>query len=372
MTFWSKKHCAATPVFAQWRKSDAPYPALGAPVPRRSALPKRPIPRLAQRLFRLLLAGALALAVAPAVAAPLAGQDDPAFAAALALWLADDEAAALPALAALAHDDNRAAQILLGLIDREPALQGPFLAHLPRARRLEMLRAPGGLSGRNWLASARSEPLAQAWVDLADVRSGPEVIDAFRTLHEELAWREAAITLAARGHPALDLLAPQMGDTELLYLVWSTATPERRQRIEARLPPGDAPHALMAAGGNGAALVEWLATSPAAAPLASLCSALCPTEVQTACLLGAYGALDSHNGLLILGTPAEALVPQSAFLATPRGLSTVMRRLLLSVDMSRRRALITRVTEESDCLGQALGAENTRYRPPLPGTPNDG
>lgn len=313
-------------------------------------------------------------ALVPLPATALSGQDDPAFGAALALWLADDEAAALPALAALAQSDNRAAQILLGLIDREPALQGPFLAHLPRAQRLEMLRAPGGLSGRNWLAFATAEPLAQAWVALADVRSGPEIIDAFRTLDEPRALREAAITLAARAHPSLDLLIQGWGDPELLYLAWSTATSEGRLRIEAAQAGAPLAHALMMPqqGGDGAALVHWMTVSPAAAPLSTLCAALCPAADRDACLLGAYGALDSHDAVLTLGSPAEALVPQAGFLASARGRASVLRRILLSVDMSRRRVLIARVTEGSSCLGEALRDENTRYRPTPTGALNGG
>jgi hypothetical protein len=77
----------------------------------------------------------LALVGSQVFAAEIRGQGDPSFQAALAMWLDGDDAAALPQLAALAADDNRAAQLLLGLIDMMPPLQGPCLAALPRAER---------------------------------------------------------------------------------------------------------------------------------------------------------------------------------------------------------------------------------------------
>ena len=69
--------------------------------------------------------GLAILTPAPASGASLAGQDDPRFVGALDLWLADDEAEALPALAALAAQGNRAAQVLLALIDANLPYQGP-------------------------------------------------------------------------------------------------------------------------------------------------------------------------------------------------------------------------------------------------------
>ena len=83
---------------------------------------------------------------------PIAGQADPRFQAALAAWLADDEPAALPELAALAAEGNRAAQVLLALIDRVPAYQGPWLVE--RRPRGSGWRSParraGSPAGAGW------------------------------------------------------------------------------------------------------------------------------------------------------------------------------------------------------------------------------
>ena len=76
---------------------------------------------------------ALLLLLALSVRAdPLPGRSDARFRAALATWLADDDAAALPALAGLAAEGNRAAQVLVALIDRTPTAQGPWLTRRPR------------------------------------------------------------------------------------------------------------------------------------------------------------------------------------------------------------------------------------------------
>ena len=75
-------------------------------------------------------------------AAELRGQDDPRFRAALALWLADDDETALPELAALAAEGNRAAQVMLAQIDATPWFQGPWLVGLPRKRAERALARP--------------------------------------------------------------------------------------------------------------------------------------------------------------------------------------------------------------------------------------
>ena len=92
------------------------------------------------------------------------GQDAPRFQEALALWLAEDDETALPEFAALAAEGNRAAQVLLAHIDVAVPLQGPWLASLPRAERIALMRQPGGVSGKSWMAAAAVDtPLAAAW-----------------------------------------------------------------------------------------------------------------------------------------------------------------------------------------------------------------
>ena len=324
--------------------------------------------RLLRPLCRLVIV-VLAMAGTPVGASPLPGAEEPAFAAALQDWLADDEAAALPALAELAQSGNRAAQLLLALIDKTPSLQGPFLALRSRGERIALLRAPGGLSGQSWLRHADDLPLAAAWNTLWTVSADPGVIDRFASLGEPRAAREALVVLAARETPALQSLNPDEGDPDLLYLLWGTADADRRAGIAARVPPGDPQRLLMGDTLSAQVLDTWLASATAAAPLDLLCRAVCPAEDdRPPCRNAAYRALNSHNALLTLGTPAETLVPQTVFLDSPRGRSATMRRILLSRPMRGRRALLSWVQGQSTCLGTALSTENRRYHPAIGGS----
>lgn len=69
--------------------------------------------------------------------------------AAVAAWLDNDDEIALPELASLAKAGNRDARILLGQIASRQ--HGSWLRSLNRGKRNELLRAPGGLSGKSWL-----------------------------------------------------------------------------------------------------------------------------------------------------------------------------------------------------------------------------
>lgn len=306
---------------------------------------------------------------APATLMP--GADEPAFAEAIARWLDDDEEPALTALAELAQTGNIAARILLAVIDKTPALQGPWLAYLPRERRIALLRAPGGLSGQSWLHQAGESELARHWLALMSVETGPAVIGAFSRLGEARAAREALVVLAAREHSALRDLPPETVDDELLYLLWRSADDARREAILAQVPPGHPQRALMGEPQDEAGFLAWLQQAPLAAPLRAICTPQCGETAPPSCLMAAYGALASHNALATLGSPIEALIPQAVFLDSPRGRATVMRRILQSTDARGRRAMLNTLQEQDACLAETLQAESTRYRYHRPGTEPD-
>lgn len=315
-----------------------------------------------------LLLGVVAATAAPSQTVALAGADDPAFAEALTIWLEDREGPALSALSELARAENRAAQVLLGVIDKTPSLQGPWLAHLPRNERIALLRAPGGISGTSWLrAAAVDQDLAAAWLDLMEIDAGPAVAARLAALGETRAAREAVVILASREHPALRQIDPAQIDPEMRYLLWRNADETRRAAILDMVPPDNPQRVLMGEGRDDALLTAWLASDPAAAPIGSLCAALCP-ETMESCLTGAYGALASHNALLTLGSPVEALIAQADFLDTPRGRATVLRRILQSTDARGRRTMITGLRSHDACLADVLNEENARYRYRRPGT----
>lgn len=334
--------------------------------------PGRRLLAAAATLLRLAAAMvALALPALAGTGTPIAGAADPAFLAARAAWLADDEAAALAALAGLAQSGNAAARVLLGLIDRFPELQGPWLSRLPRAERLALMRAPGGMSGRSWLGETARTPLAAAWLDLMRVEAGPETGAALAAMGEGRAARLALSMLAAREHPAVRDDWQDWMDPELAFVVWPRASDALRARLDAAIGPEHPQRALMGEAGPAAGWADWLAESPVAAPFRALCAAECP-DSQPACRLAAHAALGSQVAAVTLGSPAESLIAQDEFLASPRGRAAVLRRILLAADARGRPALIARATDSDACLGARLAAEADRYRTIRDGVIHDG
>jgi hypothetical protein len=313
----------------------------------------------------LLLAAALGWLWPLAAEAGVRGQDDPRFAAALALWLDDDEAAALPALSALAAEGNRAAQILVALIDANPPVQGPWLVRRPRAERMALLRAPGGLSGRSWMeAAAADTALARLWVERRSTTTTPATALAFAAIGEERAARETLQAIAARQVRGFAAIA---GDPryppDLRYLVWRewAEEPGGRARIEAEivaLMPGDPQigrfeHRPVTAAERDA----WLARAPLATPLRATC-AICP-RTFAACLRGAWELIGVHTLLAEFGTPSETLIPPEVWHASRRG-----RLALLRLPGTRRQyadTIFAAVGAEDPCLLQALAVETARF-----------
>jgi hypothetical protein len=318
----------------------------------------------------LLLLGLLALAgparPEPVSGQPVSGQHDPRFEAALATWLADDEAGSLPGIAALAAEDNRAAQLLLALIDRVPVTQGPWLARLSRAERLALLRAPGGLSGRSWMAvAAPSTPLAALWIERDATDAGPGTALAFAGMGEARAARATLQALASRQHRGFAAVADDPRyPPDLRHLVWRewATTPEGEARAEAeitRLMPGDPQIRRFDDRPVAAAATDaWLAAAPLAAPLRATCAAACPDD-PAPCRGAAYLLVGGHGGLAEFGTPSETLIPADTWDASPRG----RRALLRAPDARGRFAYQTAETvrARSACLADALAAEVARF-----------
>ncbi len=281
-------------------------------------------------IFAALMALAMGL---PLRAEPVAGQDDPAFARALEVWLAGDEAAALPQLAVLAQDQNRAAQILLGLIDTTPALQGEWLMTQTRDARIALLRGPGGLSGQNWMrAAAETEPLAQTWLALWDGDARPGVILDFARQGEARAARIAAMTLARREKSGFAALAddPAYPAAARAFAIreWRRTEPARAVREEASLAPADPQGEILGLRPESPAeTAKWLATHPEGDALVAFCAALCPDADQAACQAEAYQAMGGYWEVMALGSPAEAIIASDRFNRSPAGLASVLRKL---------------------------------------------
>ena len=260
---------------------------------------------------------------------PISGQDDPALAEALTLWLDAREDAALPRLAALAAQDNAAAQILLGLIDTTPILQAGWLAEQPRAARLALLRAPGGLSGRNWMReAARSEPLAQDWLRLWSGDADMQVMLDLARKGEARAARLAAKTLALREKTGF---AAVVDDPDFPPLARGLALREaaRAGQPVPPLAPGDPARALL---GDPAptpqALDAWLNTTPELDAFRYARTVLCPDR-QTAAedQAAALAAIGGWWGLAEVGSPVAALIPEDRWAKSKMNLQAFVQSL---------------------------------------------
>jgi hypothetical protein len=278
------------------------------------------------RVVAILLA--LLTAVSGARAEPVPGAEAPAFRAALADWLDDDDAAALPALAALAADGNRAARILLSLVDRMPHTHARWLAGLTRAERRALMRDP---DGQGWMAQAADVPLAALWLALWAADTDPASAFAFADRGEARAARLVLLAHAARQGTGFAALAsdPRYPDA-LRFLAWAETPDDEATRAEiAARPPGDPQVArLEGEPGNGAALAAWIAGSPLAEPLRAFCESACGAD-PAACALAAYRGLGGYRGLLVLGPPSETLIPPGIWLASDKGRRSVPRRIAL-------------------------------------------
>jgi hypothetical protein len=291
--------------------------------------------------------------VPPAQAQGWAGQDDAALVAARDLWLGGtDDMAVLQALAALAQGGNVAAQVMLGTLVAEARVP-PAVGALPRAERIALTRAPGGLSGTSWLTvAAGADPVAAA-LEVAGPRwqqSSPD--QQIAALEALLAAGEAGaahrllstfgnmggygptggwtLVLAHGAHPAL-----QGHGVPLLAMVRDVATrpeggyadPEIARRAEAALAgadPGDL--ALADAGWRQTTLADpglvrmgaeaLVAGAPLAAPLAGVCATACPDGVA-ACTFALVMGTGGRPGFVTL-SPFEGLVTSAAYQASPR------------------------------------------------------
>lgn len=296
--------------------------------------------------------------------ADLAGQAAPGFRAALEHWLDDDEAQALPALAGLAAAGNPSARLTLALIDKTPALQGPWLSKQSRADRIVLMRAPGGLSGTSWIdAAAEGIPQAALWRALWRVDTPMDTPLALVAAGEPRAAREALIALAARERRGIAALMDDPAYPDAMrWLGWREALGAADAAGMAdTLHPGDPQRRLLGAPVADDDRADWLLSAPEAAPLAAFCAARCADELR-ACVLSLDDALGSAPGLLAFGSPSEALIPTADFVQSPRGQAALLRRVLLSADARGRRQLIKTAADTSACAAEALSAEAERYR----------
>lgn len=318
----------------------------------------------------LLIAVFLALAgLSTAYGHHIDGVDDPDFRTALALWLDGDDANSIPGFAALAHENNTASQILLAMIDKTAAWQGPMIALLPRAERIEQLRAPGAMSGRNWMTVAsETNQIAQDWVALWQMQGGVDIAERFSTMGEARAARTALLMTANRQGTgfAPPVLTEPWYPESLQHLTRSRALSVEDViglhaghpiRKSAGLPVDDAD------------LRDWLQQTPLSMYLGAACAKHC-TDTQADCVLALYQGLSSYYALLVMGSPSANIIPEEEFAQSARGIQSVARQILVRHTARTREAKLRQLAETDSCAATWLHSEFQRYVPALRSAPS--
>ncbi len=319
--------------------------------------------------MRIILAFILLLSALPLRAAPL---DE-----AIAAWLSDDDATALPALSALANAGNEGAMLALGVIEPR-TWDSDYVKGLDRTQRIALLRKPGGLSGESWLKSVKARrELAEAF-EVAQQKGDPKPllalgqIDAARpalarvfnenpaslaegavgsALPKEMrfwVWWGAAMRLSPTVYPTppspetaerlravlAEALSPDWTGSLQQMLFFSldyarmagVPVPQaanlagralRRGRIGVE---GDAPFRDASQGAREQALESAraiLMTAPEAAAIRNFCTASC-ADTQPACVEAVWAMTGGAEIQPFLHTPLDALIPQQSYLGSPR------------------------------------------------------
>jgi hypothetical protein len=239
---------------------------------------------------------------------------------------------------------------------------------MPRARRVALLRRPGGLSGHRWMEAAGDTALGRLWLDRWRSDTPPQTALAFAALGEARAARETLLAVAARQRHGFGALADAPGYSPgLRYLAWAewAETPEGRVRVAAEiaaLPPGDPQvEAFTGDAPDPAARDAWLAADPLAAPLRAFCAAACP-ETPAPCARAGFDLVGGLQGLARAGTPSETLIPAAAWDASPRGRAAILRRAEAR-DWNAGPLLQERIAGIDACAAAALERETARFLP---------
>jgi hypothetical protein len=298
-------------------------------------------------------------------------------------WLAADDAAAFPALSALAEAGDERAMLFLGAIERR-SLGNPYLTRLDRETRNRMLRAPGGLSGRSWLTRVTSEKaLADALIAAREGDPVPLLV------HDQPHAASEAILVSFNAAPwslvAINRATPV--PDELRHLVWvgadmglspeivgATLSDDEREDLRAalaeaadpawqdslqlamfqsmQLPQSSLPAPPLVAALTGQILrrgefeartlgvysdatVEErqvaiaqaraiLETAAEAAPIRRLCAEACPANPDE-CTATAWSIIGGGMTLGAFHTPLDSLVDQATYLSSSRYLADLRR-----------------------------------------------
>lgn len=295
---------------------------------------------------------------------------------AIDMWLADDDATALPALSAAAQAGDPEAMALLSRSEAvtPPGGETEFYRNLSRQDRAALLRGPGGISGTSWMRmmARRGNPVAGAFLEAKLHTAGAEVVLALHAAGERAAAYYLVWEILNRGRwdrieglgaeggvlDGLDYLAwvrdylgrarglrtddwqiwdrtaaaGRAGGLMLLSDLTNLLGPDQRltdflRDVAAAYRGNPGPLASRGQLDEFAARLEADAEGdPNLAALHGLCAGLCPGETG-ACMLAGMTAIGGYEGLIRQFTPYEALIPQERYRDSERARGTLMRRI---------------------------------------------
>ena len=338
--------------------------------------------------LRVLIALVWAFALSgPLVAEPrsISGSDDAAYVQAVNDWLqGTDDLAALQSLSDLAQGGNTAAQILLASIASRGHMHVHVTKDLPRKERVALLRMPGGLSGKSWLAAAETtEPLATALLQVAQVSEKWPAIMALLSYGETAEALLAARSRMMQGETAQMLQAFQDFEADIpdeaTFLLMqelvfqAMATGGQRYVGSARIgsmltrSEAAAPARLVwetVAFGPlifdpdyRASVVKNVDAVPSWTPIRRFCEMACGGEEAAMCT--AFGAGLNAQGPFATRGPREALLPNEAYWASPRMTGDLARQSWPLENISEKTRAAA--TELSPCFMRAMAEAQVRH-----------
>jgi hypothetical protein len=296
-----------------------------------------------------------------AQAGDLAGSSDPAFEAAVEVWLEDNDPDSLPALARLAADGNIAARLLLSRIAATDQAPSDFVEGLSRKQRVELFRSSSGtgLFRPTWLKTETraGNPVAAALLESSALAVN---LEAIRTLYDigepQAAYdliREVAGNGSERDKTALIEFLPQ--GSELLPYARALENPAkwtspghaalRHVTGTAELTGSESATAAAAkfveygyqTGVQNSEfdfdneyfdeLAEWIETAPAVASIANLCRRQCDGGEFPACAVTVFGVVGGYYKAIRFDSPMQTLIEQSRYVASERAAGMVLRRV---------------------------------------------
>ena len=275
---------------------------------------------------------------------------------AVELWLADDDAQSLPALAELAEGGNADARILLARLESQDLGPSFFRKSLSRDETRALFRTKSsGLFPKTWLQveAENGNELAtlllashQPDVDASLIKNLFDIGEAQASDHPTrilaLYGTKADRQAIYDGAHVLDELRP--------YLRYLNEPPEKvadgiwalrkilgeEARVTAENLDDEAMARTLALGyGFGSiapenphfdAVSNWVLNDPATRPIAAICNQSCPQD-QNRCAMAALALSGGYYEVIRLDSPLERLIPQTKFLQSDRAEAMTLRRI---------------------------------------------